>query len=317
MRVLRGRLADDSSSRVVIEIGREGPSVDLITIGEGGVIDLVHHPLTWFEFGRDGVKVLLSFDSQFKPLAGKGAEPYPPLDALRKMMRGCFGAPPPGYRGGALEAIIDALPSGDAHLFTPDGEFVGRFASIEDARLIGSALGVRGAAVFDGPAGVLALPGEVRKAVGAALGPNRSWQAERITNRQAKEIYEMATKARKKAAAAVSKTTKGKKATRSRTDGPVAQARAIFDKMKNATGSEILAACEKAGLNKGTANTQLAKWRKENGISVRRGGDRKSAKAAKKPAAKKKAAPKKAAKPKKVEQPSTDSSVSDYPAGLQ
>ena len=57
MRVLRGRLADDSSSRVVIEIGREGPSVDLITIGEGGVIDLVHHPLTWFEFGRDGVKV--------------------------------------------------------------------------------------------------------------------------------------------------------------------------------------------------------------------------------------------------------------------
>lgn len=67
-------------------------------------------------------------------------------------------------------------------------------------------------------------------------------------------------------------------------DGPVAKARAIFEKMKTSTDSSaIIAACVAAGVVKGTATTQLGKWRKENGITVKRGGARKKTKATDKP----------------------------------
>lgn len=57
-----------------------------------------------------------------------------------------------------------------------------------------------------------------------------------------------------------------------RIDGPVAKARSIFEKMKGQETPAILAACDKAGVNHGTATTQLGRWRKENGIVVKRGG---------------------------------------------
>ncbi|MDZ4343960.1 MAG: hypothetical protein U1E51_16190, partial [Candidatus Binatia bacterium] len=64
-------------------------------------------------------------------------------------------------------------------------------------------------------------------------------------------------------------------ASRKRADGPVAQARVIFEKMRNETdSSKIIAACVAAKINKGTAGVQLGRWRKENGIVVKRGGAR-------------------------------------------
>lgn len=43
--------------------------------------------------------------------------------------------------------------------------------------------------------------------------------------------------------------------------GAVAQARAIFVKMKNAKRKEIIAACVAKGINKNTAGTQYWKWK--------------------------------------------------------
>lgn len=68
-------------------------------------------------------------------------------------------------------------------------------------------------------------------------------------------------------------------------DGAVAVSKFIFEEMKSENdSSKIIAACVKAGVNKGTATTQLGRWRKAKGITVKRGGARiKKTKATDKP----------------------------------
>lgn len=53
------------------------------------------------------------------------------------------------------------------------------------------------------------------------------------------------------------------KTSSSRPGGSVARARAIFDELKGKSRTEMMAACDKAGINKGTAATQYGRWKKE------------------------------------------------------
>ncbi len=49
-----------------------------------------------------------------------------------------------------------------------------------------------------------------------------------------------------------------------KSDGPVAKVWAICDRMPKAERKEVLAACEKAGINPATAATQYYRWTHRN-----------------------------------------------------
>jgi hypothetical protein len=55
---------------------------------------------------------------------------------------------------------------------------------------------------------------------------------------------------------------RSKKAAKKTGTGPVAQVWAICDKLPRATRKDVLAACEKAGINPATAVTQFYRWKK-------------------------------------------------------
>jgi hypothetical protein len=48
-----------------------------------------------------------------------------------------------------------------------------------------------------------------------------------------------------------------------RPGGSVAKARAIFEELKGKSRNEVMAACDAAGINKGTAATQYGRWKRE------------------------------------------------------
>lgn len=270
--VLRG-----PNSRCAIEVLRTGSEAILAVLDTDCSIALISHPLAWAESGpqfKTG-RAFLEFDQVWKPLlrqGPKGIEPYPLLDAVRKFIKGCY-APPFGFKSGALDALVEVLPSGEHHLFTREAGFIGRFASLDDATMIAGALKAVKPIIFSTAEEFMELVDLDQGVVLSDLDPVKEWPA-KIDVNIAMGVLEMA-KAKKK-----DKTKKVAKAeaTQRRADGPVAQARMIFEAMKSETdSSKIIAACEAKGINRGTATTQLGRWRKENGITVKRGGARKKA----------------------------------------
>lgn len=288
--VLRG-----PNSRCAIEVLRTDGEAVLAMLDTDCQVALVSHPLAWAEIGeqfKEG-KRWFEFDQVWQPLTRcgpQGIEPYPLFEAVRKIIRGCFSAPA-GFKGGALEALADILPHGDIHLFTREWGFIGRFSAVEDAQMIAAALKAVKPIIFGSPEEFLELVDLDQAFVLSDLGLGEEWPA-KLNMTHAIGVMEMAKAKTKSKAKKVAKA----EASQRRADGPVAKARAIFEKMRDETdSSKIIKACEDAGVNRGTATTQLGRWRKENGITVKRGGARK-----------KKAEGDKSAD-KKTESPKTDS----------
>lgn len=272
--VLRGSLQREANREIVFLVERTDHEALLIHHGPDTALQLISHPLVWNET-YDGYPHTIHFDKVFKPVTVNG-QPYPAVEAARKLIRFCLERKAE-FRYGALTVLIDQLPSGPVHLFDLDGKvFVGRFAAVEDAVMISKALKCR-PVMFESPQEFKKLDPQDQAEVCRILDPDRKWPA-KLTPNHHKEVFDMATKAVKKTAPKVEKA----KAKQRRSDGPVAKAREIFAKMKSSPTADILAACEKAGINRGTATTQLGKWRKENNIVVPRGGAR--VKKAKEPA---------------------------------
>lgn len=293
------QVIQDHNSHCAIEVARTPVDVVLARFAEEGAVELITHPLKWQAKYNDiePMPVEREFDRIWRPLL-KSGEPYPVVDAARKFISGTFTAPS-SFRSGALEALVGLLPSGDFHLFSPTNGFIGRFSDIKDARRVIKAYGIEGVVMFGSAAEFQALSAQAQQVVLQALDPERKWSA-KINDRLAKEVFGMSKKAQqKKTPKPVAKAAAKNK----RADGPVAKARALFESMKGKDTADIIAACEKLGINKGTANTQLGRWRKEQGIVVKRGGPRK-AKPATAPA--KKASKKKA---KKDPEPATKPDV--------
>lgn len=243
-------------------------------------IALKSHPTTWVETGeqfRDG-RAIINFDDEWRPLfrhGPTGVEVYPVLEATRKFIRGCFSEPT-GFKGGALDALVDVLPQGDVHLFVRGVGFIGRFSAVEDAQMIAGALKADRPIIFGSSEEIMAMPEPDVVEIITALDPEFVWP-KKFTINHAQGVYEMAKKATKKKAAKVAKA----EAAQRRADGPVAKAREQFEKIHKAnpeaTSDVYIKACEDAGVNRGTATTQLGRWRKEKGIAVKRGGARKKA----------------------------------------
>lgn len=267
-RVIRG-----PESRCAIEVLRTDSEAVLAMLDSDCQITLRSHPLTWAEIGeqfREG-KRFFEFDQVWRPLdrlGPTGIEPYPVIEAVRKFIRGCFSAPA-GFKGGSLDALADLLPHGDVHVFTREWGFIGRFASVEDAQMISGALQAVKPIIFSTAEEFMGLVDLDQSVVLTDLDPAREWPTN-ITRAIATGVLEMA----KKKVKVKAKKVKAAEATQRRTDGPVHKARAMFEKMRESDSSEIIAACVAAGINKGTATTQLGRWRKENGIAVKRGGAR-------------------------------------------
>lgn len=286
--VLRSREA-----RCGIEVLRTEDSVVMAILDSDCSVALLSHPMTWAEVGsqyKDG-KHFFQFDDEWRPLyrmGPQGVEPYPVVEATRKFIRGCFSEPT-GFKAGALDALVDVLPPGEVHLFIRGVGFIGRFCSLEDAQMIAGALKADRPIIFSSPAEIMGLSDPDLSEVMFHLDPAYEWPKQ-IKPHNAEGIFEMAKKATKKKAAKVAKA----EAKQRRADGPVAKAREIFEKMKEETdSSKIIKACEEVGVNRGTATTQLGRWRKEKGITVKRGGarkkgDAKSAAKTDKPSSKKK-----------------------------
>lgn len=272
--VLRG-----PHSRCAVEVLRTNSEALLAMLDADCAVTLISHPLAWAEVGsqfRDG-KHFFQFDEVWHPLMRLGAagiEPYPLYEAVRKIIRGHFSAPA-GFKGGSLDALMDVLPHGEVHLFTREQGFIGRFAAVEDAQMIGAALKAVKPIIFSTAQEFMQLGTVDQGVVLFELDPVREWPA-KFNQKQATGVIEMAKAKTKTKAKKVEKA----EAKQKRADGPVAKARGIFEKMKDKDSSEIIKACEEAGVNRGTATTQLGRWRKENGIVVKRGGARKKAKEA-------------------------------------
>jgi len=267
--VLRSREA-----RCGIEILRTEDAVVMAVLDSDCTIDLKSHPTVWAEVGaqyRDGKRVF-QFDDEWRPLfrhGPHGIEAYPVVEATRKFIRGCYSAPS-GFKGGALDALIDVLPHGEVHLFIREIGFIGRFASLEDAQMIAGALKVDRPIIFGSPEEIMELPDPDLIELITWINPEYRLPS-KLKLTHAEGIFEMAKKTVKKKVAKVAKA----EAKQRRADGPVAKAREIFEKMRDASSADIIAACEAAGVNRGTATTQLGRWRKANNIQVKRGGARK------------------------------------------
>lgn len=271
--VLRSREA-----RCGIEVLRTEDSVVMAILDSDCSIALLNHPTVWIDKGpqyKEGRKVI-NFDEEWRPLfryGPTGIEPYPVLEATRKFIRGCYSEPT-GFKGGALDALIDVLPEGEHHLFARGVGFIGRFASPEDAQMIAAALKADRPIIFGSPEEIMALADPDLSEVVSHLDPEYRWPTKFNIN-HAQGVFEMAKKTPKKKAKKVEKA----EAAQRRADGPVAQARAVFDELHKAnpetpSSEYIEKACAK-GINRGTVTTQLGRWRKEKGIAVKRGGARK------------------------------------------
>lgn len=275
--VLRGRAQGDSAVRCYLEVMRTDDVAILASLDGDGSVTLQSHPLTWFEIGEQytGGKREFAFDTQFMPLT-KGEKHYPTDEAARKLIRGCYGAPA-GFKNGALSALVDVLPSGDIHLFTQEEGFIGRFANKADAEMIAKASGCR-PVIFGSAVEVKGLAATDLGIVLTALDPEKKWPA-KLKQQHFSEVFEMA---KKKVKAKAKKVVKAE-ARQKRADGPVNKARELFATMRDKPTADIIAAAVAQGINKNTAQTQLGRWRKENGIKVARGGTRKPKAAAEKP----------------------------------
>lgn len=265
-------------ARCGIEVLRTADSVVMALLDSDCTIALVSQPMTWVDKGpqyREGRKIL-NFDEIWRPLyrvGPTGVEPYPVLEATRKFIRGCYSAPS-GFKGGALDALIDVLPAGDVHLFVRGVGFIGRFAAVEDAQMIAGALKADRPIIFGSPEEIMLLAEPDLSEIVFALNPEFDWPSKFKLN-HAQGVFEMAKAATKKKVKKIEKA----EATQRRADGPVAQARAVFDELYKANAETpsseyIEKACAK-GINRGTVTTQLGRWRKEKGIAVKRGGARK------------------------------------------
>lgn len=311
------RVIKDRESRCAIIISEAPDAVAMVRLEVGtGITVLQIHPMVWGENAATGEMhysgvspnhIKWSFDEMWRPVIGSDGHPYTVQEAARKFLRGVNQPTMPEFGSGAVEALTRCLPEGDVHLFTAESGFVGRFSAVEDAVLIARAHKQK-PIFFENAKDIKELSDQDLAVVKAALDSERKWPQK--INYQ--EIYNMS---KAKTAAAPKKVTKVE-ASKKRADGPVAKARAIFEKMRDKTSAEITAACIAAGINKGTTNVQLGKWRKENGIVVQRGGGKKVAPKAKaKPAAK---APVKAKKEKPaaavVNTPPADTSAAEQPA---
>ena len=310
--VLRG-----PGAKPAIEIVRTEGEVVLCMLDDDCSVALKSHPVIWKEVGEEYKEgfAFLNFDDHWKPMTRvgpHGVEPYPVIEAVRKIIRGVYSAPM-GFRGGALAALVDVLPAGEVHLFARGSGFIGRFAAVEDAQMIAKAMEVASPIIFDSAEAFRNLPTLDQSAVMLALDADRQWP-DKITSKTSTEVFELA----KGVTVVKPKKVEKAEAKQRRADGPVAQVRALFETMKDKSTAEILDAAEKAGINRGTASTQLGRWRKEKGIVVKRGGARKpKEKAAAAPAKKtsekkdkKSSGNKKAATPAKANSKKSSSSAS-------
>jgi hypothetical protein len=283
------------NARCAIEVTRTDTEALLVVLDTDCAVTLTSHPLVWAEIGAQysNGKMFFEFDKVWHPLMRQGPagiEPYPLFEATRKFIRGSFSEPV-GFKAGSLDALADVLPHGDIHLFTREWGFIGRFAALEDAQMIAAALKAVKPIIFSTAQEFTGLATIDQGVVLTDLDPVRQWPA-KITPKIAQGIIEMAkakTKSKTKKVATA-------EAKQRRADGPVAKARGIFEQMKDKDSAEIIKACEAAGINRGTATTQLGRWRKENNIVVKRGGARK--KPGEKSAEKKNESPKKDELPK-------------------
>lgn len=290
------RVIKSYEARVAVELFNDGEAdAQLLMYNtEGGFvgIDVCAWPQVWNELLEDkatGNRIVRKFGQWWMPCFDKGGVDYPPLKAVRSFLTPGLGVANK-FSDRAFDAVISILPSGDFHLFTADG-FGGRFLTREDAVAIGKAMRVK-SVVVGSPDDLKTLMTSELNVVLSALDPEREWNV-KPTKRFFTEVFSMAKAAKKKAKAAATTSAKGggKKVGVARPDGPVAKARAIFEKMRGKETKEIKAACDAAKINPGTTSVQLGKWRKENGIVVARAKPKtKPAKPKAKAASKKKAA---------------------------
>lgn len=305
----------DKSSRCAIVIA-EGPDCfSLLRHNDDGIVVVDNHPLTWPEEmpGRSkGEQANWTFWEYWKPVIVENV-PYAVDKAARLFLKGINPKILPTFGPGSITTLIDCLPPGNVHLFTPENGFVGRFAEDDDAKAVARALKER-AIFFAGATELKQLsPGDL-KIVTDAVCPDFKFPVKPKATHY-NEVFDMAKNAAKKKSTKVAKTEASKK----RADGPVAKIWAIADKLHAAgKGSkEMIEACTAEGINRGTIGVQLGKWRKKNGIIVKRGGGPKVTKPATdkpKPAAKKKAAKKKTAPPAETPKPKAKKKAKGIPS---
>lgn len=264
--VLRG-----PGARIAIEVMRDAGDAIIARIADDSSIELINHPLVWIDKGpqyRDGRREL-NFDEEFLPLKLRTGELYPVADAARRMIRGTYAAPV-SFRGGALEALIDLLPVGDVHAFAREGFFIGRFELSADAALVAKAIGAVRPIIFGSPSEFLALVSVDQQCVMQLIDGEREWKAE-VNNALATEICLLAGSMVKRKAPRIEKSERKQAATQKRADGPVAQARAIFEAHRaNLDREKCIAECIAKGINESTAATQFGRWKKEMGITVKK-----------------------------------------------
>lgn len=276
------RVIKDRESHAAIEVDPDARL--LLRLGDNSSIILQEHPPTWFETIEGVGRVEYNYDKFWRPMTLANGEPYPPVEALRKMMRGSVSAPT-SYGEGVLDLVMEYLPTGDCHVFAPGLGFLGRYCCVEDAKLIARMHGVSKPVVFADLKEFHGLPVEQQSLVALAVGAPAK---EKYNQRSLQEIFAMSKDAKRKkmqrpgtSPATKAQTGTGRqKPGPSRADGPVAQARAIFEKLGGKDTVAIREACAKAGINPGTTSVQLGKWRKEKGIVVERGPSKKTVAAA-------------------------------------
>lgn len=273
------KVLKDRESRCAIVITEAPDKVAMVRLNSDGTVILDLHPTVWGEKPDTGEMVYdpdkirkehlkWNFDEMWKPVMVKGGGLYSVQEAARKLLRGINGKVAPDFGNGAIEALMTCLPHGDVHLFTEESGFIGRFSATEDAVLVARARHERGIH-FESPADLKALPGQDFKIVQSILDASRKWP-DNPGAKLYKEIFEMS---KAKQTSELPKKMKKAEASKRRADGPVAKARELFAKMKTEVVSDsaaVIAACLKAGINKGTASVQLGKWRKENNIVAKR-----------------------------------------------
>lgn len=270
MRVIRS-----FDARCAIELDRSAAGARLLSLNVSDNFVGVatnNWPETWAEIIPEVGRVERSYDRWWLPLELDLGTPYPIERAARRYLHPVIGSNQ--YTEDALEVLVSILPPGNFHLFAEGHGFVGRYETADDAQALARAMRSR-AIVIASPNDIKLLPPVDLQYVLDELGMS----TDTPKHPSFKEIFSMATKAKKKtkqqtAGPIVTQLTKGAKTKvkvgEKRTDGPVAKAWAIFDKM-NAAGKAsdtpaIKEACAKAGINPGTTGVQLGRWRKENGI---------------------------------------------------
>lgn len=251
----------DKQARIGIVISEAPDKVALLKLDDGGAVVLVLHPTEWPEDRPDvpaAQRRMWTFREYFKGCMRDPKTRYPVDAAARKLLAGINPKVTPTFGPGALDALVECLPHGLINLFTPQGGFVGRFEEVGDAKLIARCMQER-ALLFENVDDLKAMDKADLITLQAHIDPNFKWAI--TPKKQYQEILDMAGKKTKAAPRKVASA----QASRKRADGPVAQARALFDKMKaaKATRGAMIAACIAAGINKSTANTQYGHWRKE------------------------------------------------------